>query len=135
MEVQSIKSDSFDPDFEHKTFNNYPSNTSTNNSVNHSLGLKSGSNYFPNRTTSTKPKNHPIVELINSQDTTPDEYRQNKILINGTRESEEGCRKGKESLEGIGEEVNELFLSNIESDGNNTEELKVISAEFEHLLN
>lgn len=44
-------------------------------------------------------------------------------------------RKLKESLEGIGEEVNELFLSNIESEHNKDEELKYIAAEFENLLN
>lgn len=32
----------------------------------------------------------------------------------------------KESLDGIGEEVNELFFSNIESEGNKEEELKQI---------
>jgi len=34
--------------------------------MNQSLGIKSGNNYFPNRTTSNK--NHPIVKLISSQD-------------------------------------------------------------------
>jgi hypothetical protein len=48
---------------------------------------------------------------------------------------EEALRKLKESLEGIGEEVNELFLSNIDSEGNKEEELKVIAAEFQNLLN
>jgi hypothetical protein len=43
-------------------------------------------------------------------------------------------RKLKESLEGIGEEVNELFLSNIESEGKE-DQLKGIAAEFENLLN
>ena len=128
-------SEQFDPEFEHKTFNNYPSNTSTNNSVNQSMGLKSGSSYFPNRTTSNKHKNHPIVQLINSQDSAPDEYCPNKILINGVKEEDETLRKLKESLEGIGEEVNELFLSNIESEQNKDEELKHIAAEFENLLN
>lgn len=40
----------------------------------------------------------------------------------------------KESLDGIGEEVNELFFSNIESDGNKEEELKQIEQEFGSLL-
>ena len=44
------------------------------------MGLKGGT-YFPNRTTSNKPKYHPIVQLINSQDKTPDEYGPNKIVI------------------------------------------------------
>jgi hypothetical protein len=45
------------------------------------------------------------VQLINSQDNGPDEYCPNKILINGVKE-EDDLRKLKESLEGIGEEVN-----------------------------
>lgn len=40
----------------------------------------------------------------------------------------------RESLDGIGEEVNELFFSNIESDGNKEEELKQIEQEFGSLL-
>lgn len=128
----SMKSGSGE-DFEHKTFHNYPSNTSTNNSVTNSLGLKSGS-YFPNRTTSNRPKHHPIVQLINSQDPAPDEYCPNRIVLSVPAREEEELRKLKESLEGIGEEVNELFLSNIESE-DREEELKGIAAEFETLLN
>lgn len=62
--------------FEHKSFHNI--NQVTKLSMNQSLGLKS-EKYFPNRTTSNK--NHPIVKLINSQDESPHEYKQNKILI------------------------------------------------------
>lgn len=102
-------------DYEHKTFNN-PQSGKT--SVNQSLGLKGSSNYFPNRTTSNK--HHPIVQLINSQDVAPDEYRQNKILIDDQNDEleREKLRRMKDSLDGIGEEVNELFFSNVESDGN-----------------
>ena len=67
-------------DFEHKTFHNHASNNSTNNSVSTSVGLKSGG-YFPNRTTSNRPKHHPIVQLINSQDTGSEEYSPNKIVL------------------------------------------------------
>jgi hypothetical protein len=103
--------------------------------MNQSLGLKSDK-YFPNRTTSKK--NHPIVQLINSQDESPHEYKQNKILIEDhahlEEQERERLRRMKESLDGIGEEVNELFFSNIESDGNKEEELKQIEQEFGSLL-
>lgn len=54
--------------------------------MNQSLGLKSDK-YFPNRTTSKK--NHPIVHLINSQDNSPHEYKQNKLLIEDSAKHEE----------------------------------------------
>jgi hypothetical protein len=102
--------------------------------VNQSLGLKS-EKYFPNRTTSNK--NHPIVQLINSQDECPHEYKQNKILLEDSAHDEqerERLKKMRESLDGIGEEVNELFFSNIESDGGKEDEIKQIEQEFGSLL-
>jgi hypothetical protein len=53
-------------------------------------------------------------------------------------EDEEGegeKKKARESLDGIGEEINELFFSNIESDGHKEEEMKKIEEEFGNLLN
>ncbi len=71
--------------------------------MNQSLGLKSDK-YFPNRTTSNK--NHPIVQLISSQDQSPHEYKQNKILLEDHAAQEEHererLRRMRESLDGIG---------------------------------
>lgn len=53
--------------------------------MNQSMGLKTDK-YFPNRTTSNK--NHPIVQLISSQDQSPHEYKQNKILLEDTAQEE-----------------------------------------------
>lgn len=117
-------------DFEIKSFNSI--NNITKLSINQSQGIKSGNNYFPNRTTSNK--SHPIVSLINSQNGSSNEYKENKLLM----EDEEGegeKKKARESLDGIGEEINELFFSNIESDGHKEEEMKKIEEEFGNLLN
>jgi len=76
MSDKNVESIEFD--FDKKSVNSI--NQATKIAVNKSQGIRSGSNYFPNRTTSNK--NHPIVELINSQDDIASgEYRQNKILI------------------------------------------------------
>lgn len=40
----------------------------------------------------------------------------------------------KESLDGIGEELNDLFVSNIENEEEDHEEIKKIEEEFENLL-
>jgi hypothetical protein len=107
----------------HRTFNT----TAVKASLNQSAGGEGG--YFPNRTTSKV--NHPIVQLINSQDDNPHEYRPNRLL-EGAEERE--VRKMKESLGGIGEEVNDLFKSNIESEDNREDEMKQIEEEFGGLL-
>lgn len=71
--------------------------------MNQSLGLKSTGAYFLNRTTSNKKKYHPIVELINSQDHTPDEYQQNNLLFQEEKDAQlEKAKRLKQSLDGIG---------------------------------
>jgi len=60
-------------EFEHRTFNNMNSNIIANKSV----GPKTSSNYFPNKTTSNK--NH-IVSLINKLDDNPNIYTKNRLL-------------------------------------------------------
>lgn len=75
--------------------------------------MNSNSNYFPNKTTSNK---HHIVNLINKLDTNSNEYVKNKILLDEDRMKDlekEKLKKMKESLDGIGEELNDLFVSNI----------------------
>jgi hypothetical protein len=63
-------------DYEHRTFNNM--NPSPNAvTLNKSVGVKGGSAYYPNKTTSNK---HHIVAMINSHDST-NEYGKNKILL------------------------------------------------------
>lgn len=64
-QISDKNAESVEHEYEHKTFNNINVNQSTKLSMNQSVGLKAGNNYFPNRTTSNK--NHPIVQLINSQ--------------------------------------------------------------------
>lgn len=95
--------------------------------MNKSMGLKG--EYYPNKTTSNKNNKNHIVALINKQDTNPHEYGKNKLLIEEHKLEEqerERSRKGKESLDGIGEELNDLFLSNIENEEENEDSLKQI---------
>jgi hypothetical protein len=94
-------------EFEHRTFTNL-----NGTSVNKSVGPKAGS-YFPNKTTSNK--NH-IVSMINKLDDNPNGYAQNKILLEDEKHDRERLKKMKESLDGIGEELDGLFLSNIENE-------------------
>jgi len=89
--------------------------------MNQSQGIQNPGNYFPNRTTSNK--SHPIVQLINSINEGGDEYRENKIVISDEKHEEEEKRKNlRKSLDGIGEEINELFFSNVYSQENKDEE-------------
>jgi hypothetical protein len=68
-------------DYEHRTFNNV-NNVPVANPINKSQGVKNGSAYYPNKTTSNKASSkHHIVALINQQDTAPHEYGKNKILL------------------------------------------------------
>lgn len=87
-------------DFEIKSFNSI--NHITKLSINQSAGLK-GNEYFPNRTTSNK--SHPIVSLINSQNGSSNEYKENRLLVED-EEVEVERKKARESLDGIGEEIN-----------------------------
>lgn len=93
--------------------------------VNKSLGPKAG--YFPNKTASTK--NH-IVSMINKLDDNPNDYAKNKILLEDEKNEREKQRKMKESLCGIGEELNDLFMSTIENEEENEQERQQIEAEF-----
>ena len=93
-------------DYEHRTFNNMnPTNPMI--PLNKSLGMKGGNTYYPNKTNSNKASSkHHIVALINQQDTSPHEYGKNKILLDEKKMSEleqQRNRRGKESLDGIGE--------------------------------
>lgn len=92
--------------------------------LNKSGGIVTDKNYFPNKTTNNKNK---IVNFIRSNDQNPDSYGSNKIVLEEQKmvEIEEKRKKMKESLDGIGEELNDLFLSNVEND-DNEEELKKI---------
>lgn len=50
--------------------------------LNQSLGVKGGNHYYPNKTTSNKASSkHHIVAMINQQDSNPNEYGKNKILL------------------------------------------------------
>jgi len=66
-------------EFEHRSFNNIKANN--NLKLNKSGGLKSESSYYPNKTTSNKNSKNHIVALINQQDTNPDQYGKNKLLL------------------------------------------------------
>ena len=66
-------------EFEHRTFNNINANNNLN--LNKSGGLKSESSYYPNKTTSNRNSKNHIVALINQQDTNPNEYGKNKLLL------------------------------------------------------
>ena len=83
--------------------------------INKSLG---GNHYYPNKTTSNANGKHHIVAMINQQDSSPQEYGKNKLVLDERRmvELERGRAKGKECLDGIGEELNDLFVSSIENE-------------------
>ena len=108
---------------------------STNVSGSESLRLGSSS-YHPSCTTSGK--FHPIVQLIRNQSTEEeDEYGKNRIML---CEDEETRIKRlqvlkKQSLDGIGEEVEELFMSNILEVDDNDEDLMEVEMELGNLLN
>lgn len=85
-------------DYEHRTFNNTNVGNPLMSPLNKSLGMKGGSSYYPNKTTSNKANSkHHIVSLINQQDSNPNEYGKNKILLDEKKMSElelERIRRG-----------------------------------------
>jgi hypothetical protein len=57
--------------------------------------------------------------MINKLDAGSGEYVKNKLLLDDERMKDlekEKLKKMKESLDGIGEELNDLFVSNIENE-------------------
>ena len=105
-------------DYEHRTFNNINPVTPLISPLNKSLGMKGGNHYYPNKTTSNNNKHH-IVALINQQDSNPHEYGKNKLLLDEKKMNEleqARGRRGKESLDGIGEELDGLFTSTMENE-------------------
>lgn len=83
----------------------------TKTTVNTSLGGLSS--YFPNRTTSNR--NH-IVRMILEFDKDPDDFGKNNLVLDEDKLRElerEKLKRLKESLHGIGEELNDLFQSNL----------------------
>jgi hypothetical protein len=67
--------------------------------LNKSQGVKGGSHYYPNKTTSNNANSkHHIVAMINQQDTNPYEYGKNKILLDERKMAEheaERLKRGK----------------------------------------
>jgi hypothetical protein len=88
--------------------------------------------YFPNKTTSNK--NH-IVRMILEHDSDPNFFGKNNILLDEEKLRElelQKLKRMKESLQGIGEEFNDLFQSTLlEEGGMNTSHL---GREFQALL-
>ena len=67
--------------------------------------------------------------MINQHDVNPNEYGKNKIVLDEKKMEElerERENKGKPELDGIGEEVNDLFLSNVENEEDNEEVIKQV---------
>ena len=84
--------------------------THSKTSFNHSLGMKK---YFPNKTTSNQNK---IVRFIQDNDDNPNIFGKNNILLDEEKLREielQKLNRMKESLHGIGEELNDLFQSGI----------------------
>jgi hypothetical protein len=56
--------------------------------------------------------------MINELDNNTTDYVKNKLLLDDEkmRELEGNTKKMKESLDGIGEELNDLFVSNVENE-------------------
>ena len=67
--------------------------------------------------------------MINQHDVNPNDYGKNKIVLDEKKMEElerERESKGKPELDGIGEEVNDLFLSNVENEEDNEEVIKQV---------
>ena len=67
--------------------------------------------------------------MINQHDVNPNDYGKNKIVLDEKKMEElerERENKGKPELDGIGEEVNDLFLSNVENEEDNEEVIKQV---------
>ncbi len=91
---------------------------------------------FPFKTTSANSKK--ILTLIKKADDNPDEYVSNCIKIDENKlremEEEEKLKKLKRSLNEVGEELDNLFLSNMEEEEEDGEESIQREKEFEQLL-
>ncbi len=74
------------------------------------------SKYYPYKTTSANSKK--ILTFIKKADDNPDEFVSNNIKMDDDRlrqmEDEERRKKMKNSLNSVGEELDTLFLSNME---------------------
>ncbi len=67
--------------------------------------------------------------MINQHDVNPNDYGKNKIVLHEKKMEElerERESKGKPELDGIGEEVNDFVLSNVENEEDNEEVIKQV---------
>lgn len=105
------------------------------NSMSRTTG-NANSKYFPFKTTSANSKK--ILTLIKKADDNPDEYVSNSIKMDESKlremEEEEKLKKMKRSLNEVGEELDNLFLSNMEEEEEDGEESIQREKEFEELL-
>lgn len=82
--------------------------------------------YYPYKTTSANSRK--ILSLIKSGDENPDEYVGNNLKLDDERmrelEEREKMNRMKGSLNEVGEELDNLFLSNMEEDEEDDETIK-----------